>query len=114
MNARDFHRALGQRIADLRKEQQMTQAELARALGLSQQSVFAIELGDRRVSVDKLSVLMRVLRVSCEQLLGIKQLTPVTKATLAPAEQRHVEQLRNLTRGDRRVVMRVTEALRRQ
>ena len=29
----------------------MTQAELARALKVSQQTVFAYELGDRRVSV---------------------------------------------------------------
>jgi transcriptional regulator with XRE-family HTH domain len=110
---RDFHRALGQRIAELRKQQQLTQAELARALGLSQQSVFAIELGDRRVSVDKLATLVRLFGVTIDELLGIKPVKPARHGRVTPAEQRHVEQLRSLTAGDRRVVKRVTEALQR-
>ena len=47
--SRAYFRALGKHITELRKEIGMTQAELARALKVSQQTVFAYELGDRRV-----------------------------------------------------------------
>jgi DNA-binding XRE family transcriptional regulator len=40
----------------------MTQAELARALGVSQQTVFAYELGDRRVSVLIVAKLVRIFQ----------------------------------------------------
>jgi hypothetical protein len=51
VESRIYFAALGKRICILRKTRQMTQAELARAIGVSQQCVFAWELGDRRVSV---------------------------------------------------------------
>lgn len=46
----------------------MTQAELARAIGVSQQSVFAYELGDRRVSVLIVSKLASVFKIPVEEL----------------------------------------------
>jgi len=39
--SRAYFRSLGKHIAELRKEIGMTQAELARALNVSQQTVFA-------------------------------------------------------------------------
>jgi hypothetical protein len=44
--SRAYFRALGKHISELCKEKGM-QAELARALQVSQQTVFAYELGDR-------------------------------------------------------------------
>ncbi|WP_129780376.1 helix-turn-helix transcriptional regulator [Peristeroidobacter soli] len=41
--SRAYFRALGKHISQLRKEIGMTQAELARALNVSQQAVFAYE-----------------------------------------------------------------------
>lgn len=113
MRNRDFHRALGKRITALRKEYELTQAELARQLGVSQQSIFEYELGDRRVQLDAVPKLLDVFGVTCEQLLGLRPLQPLPKARVSPAELRHVERLRSLARSDRRVVVRVTEALRR-
>jgi transcriptional regulator with XRE-family HTH domain len=55
----------------LSKEQGMTQAELARAIGVSQQTVFAYELGDRRVSVLLVAKLAKVFGVSVEELMGM-------------------------------------------
>lgn len=56
-----YFAALGAHVARLRRERGMTQAELARALGVSQQAVFAYEIGDRRISV---LVLARMARCS--------------------------------------------------
>ncbi len=43
--SRAYFKALGAHVTTLRKAQGMTQAELARAIGVSQQAVFAYELG---------------------------------------------------------------------
>lgn len=112
-NKRDFHRAIGRRLAELRRDQQYTQAEVARLLGVSQQAQFAYELADRRVSTDKLAALARLFRVSVDQLIGIEPMKPVPPGRINPTELRHVEMLRDLRPGDRRLVRRVTEALRK-
>jgi DNA-binding XRE family transcriptional regulator len=62
--SRAYFRSLGKHITELRKEIGMTQAELARALKVSQQTVFAYELGDRRVSVLMLVKLARIFDTS--------------------------------------------------
>lgn len=111
MRNADFHRALGKRITALRKAYELTQAELARQLGVSQQSVFAMELGDRRVALDRVPTLLRVFGVSCEELLGLRPLQPMPKARVSPAEMRLVEHMRELTASNRRVIQRVTAAL---
>lgn len=42
--SRAYFRALGAHVTAMRKASGMTQAELARAIGVSQQAVFAYEL----------------------------------------------------------------------
>lgn len=113
MRNHDFHRALGKRITALRKEFELTQAELARVLGVSQQTVFAFELGDRRISIDKVPLLTRTFGMSADQLLGIVPVPSLPRARTSPAELRLVEQVRSLSMTDRRVVRRVAEALKR-
>jgi len=61
--SRRYFAALGAHIGLLRKERGMTQSELARAIGVSQQAVFAYELGERRISVLLLSKLAAVAGV---------------------------------------------------
>lgn len=109
----DFHRTVGKRITALRKEFELSQTELARLLDVSQQTVFAIELGGRRVQLDTVPRLLDVFGVTCEQLLGLRPLQSMPGRRVSPGEMRHIEQLRQLTHGDRRVIKRVTEALRR-
>lgn len=53
-------RSASESPAQLRKSRGMTQAELARALGVSQQAVFAYEIGDGRISVLVLERLARL------------------------------------------------------
>src|SRR5687768_13935881 len=109
----DFHRSIGKRIESLRKQHELTQSELARLLGVSPQTVFCLELGSRRVPLDLVPALMRVFRVSCEELLGLRPLQPMPMRRVSPSELRLVEQIRLLARRDRRVVKRVAEALTR-
>jgi len=60
--SRAYFKALGAQVSALRKARGMTQAELARAIGVSQQAVFAYELGDRRISVLVLAISRRYSR----------------------------------------------------
>ena len=62
--SRAYFRALGAHVTRLRNEHGMTQAELARSLGVSQQTVFAYELGDRRISVLILVKLAKIFEVT--------------------------------------------------
>jgi transcriptional regulator with XRE-family HTH domain len=88
--SRAYFRALGKHITELRKEIGMTQAELARALGVSQQTVFAYELGDRRVSVLMLVKLARIFDTSVEELSGLKiSEAEQNRAALRQEDHRH-------------------------
>ena len=44
-----FYQQLGKRVAKLRKEQNVTQVQLAKMLDISQQLVAAYEAGQRRI-----------------------------------------------------------------
>jgi transcriptional regulator with XRE-family HTH domain len=111
--SRPYFRALGKHIATLRKEIGMTQAELSRALGCSQQTVFAYELGDRRVSVLMLVKIARIFDTSVEELSGLKmQIRP--KRRLSPAGARHAERFQQLSKTQQRFVKRIIDVLLEQ
>ena len=108
--SRAYFRALGKHITELRKQSGMTQAELARALQVSQQTVFAYELGDRRVSVLALIKLSRIFDTSVEELSGLKM--PIrSKRRLSPAGIRHAERYQTLSKTRQRFVARIIDVL---
>ena len=88
----------------------MTQAELARALKVSQQTVFAYELGDRRVSVLMLVKLADIFGTSVEALSGLKRPTR-PKRRLSPAGVRHAECYQQLSRRQQHFVKQIIEVL---
>lgn len=111
--SRAYFRTLGKHISQLRKEHGMTQAELARTLGVSQQTVFAYELGGRRVNVLMLVKLADIFGMSVEQLSGFKM--PVRrKRRLSPAGVRHAERYRMLSKTKQRFVARIIDVLLEQ
>ena len=67
---REFFVALGSRITQYRKDSNLTQVQLAETLGVSQPTMNAYELGQRRVTVSALPVLAKALGVGLEELLG--------------------------------------------
>lgn len=109
--SRAYFRALGAHVSVLRKEQGMTQAELARALGVSQQTVFAYELGDRRVSALILAKLAKVFAVPVEDLMGMRKAQLLAKHRLSPAGMRHAERFQQLRRTDQRFVKKIIDVL---
>lgn len=109
-DSRSFFRALGAHVSKLRKEQGLTQAELARQLGVSQQTVFAYELGDRRISVLILVRLAKIFEVALEALTGMTTLIR-PKRRLSPAGLRHAERFQQLSKTEQRFVKKIIDVL---
>ncbi len=109
--SRAYFTALGKRVTQLRKSRGMTQAELARALGVSQQAVFAYEIGDRRISVLVLERLARLFRLNIDQFLGFAPEPPVRKRRLSPRAMRHAERLQALSKTQQRFIVRILDVL---
>jgi transcriptional regulator with XRE-family HTH domain len=110
LDRRTYFRALGKRITELRKGLGMTQAELARTLGVSQQTVFAYELGDRRVSVLTLCTLARLFDVPVEQLMGMAQLQLVSQQ---PSRKwmHHAQRMQGLSKTAQRFIIKLIDLL---
>lgn len=106
-----YYKALGAHIALLRKARGMTQGELARAIGVSQQAVFAYEIGERRVSVFILVKLSKVFSTSVEELMGVTRPVRIPKRRLSPRAMRHAERLQSLSKTQQRFVVRIIDML---
>lgn len=106
-----YYKALGAHIAQLRKARGMTQAELARTIGVSQQAVFAYEISERRVSVYILIKLAKVFSVPVDELIGIARPVRIPKSRLSPRAMRHAERLQGLSKTQQRFVVRIIDML---
>ena len=108
---REFFVALGARIAQLRKDSQITQVQLAQTLGVSQPTVNAYELGQRRVPVSTLPLLALTLGGSLQDLIGQAPSAAARKRGPAPKLLQHVERISALPKQRQRAVMDVIEAM---
>lgn len=104
---RAFFVALGRRIAELRKAQGLTQAELAQSLDIAQQTLNCYENGTRRVPLSTLPALAKALAVPPEALLG--EGPTAGKRGPAPKLQQQLERLSRLPRAKQRFVSEVIE-----
>lgn len=102
---------LGAHITQLRKARGMTQAELARAIGVSQQAVFAYEVAERRTSVLVLAKIAKALNSPLEDLIGLTEQAPARKGRLSPRAMRHAERLQALSKTQQRFVIRIIDML---
>jgi transcriptional regulator with XRE-family HTH domain len=109
--SRAYFKALGAQVTQMRKARGMTQAELARAIGVSQQAVFAYELGERRISVLVLAKLAKVFAVSVEEMVGLSKPARVPKGRLSLRCVRHAGRLQALSKTQQRFVIRIIDVL---
>ncbi len=59
---RAFFERLGARMAELRKSQDITQVEMAKTLGVSQQTINSYEVGRRRIPEQQIERIQRLPR----------------------------------------------------
>lgn len=111
---RTFFVKLGARIATLRKAQNITQLELADALGVSQQTINSYEVARRRVPVSALPVLAKLFGLSIDELLD--QPSKRTNGKRGPASnlQRQIEQVSLMPRSKQKFISEMLEALIKQ
>ena len=104
---RAFFVAMGERIASLRKARNLTQTQLAEALGVTQQTVQAYEAGTRRIPVSALPTVARTLSASLMVLFGEERDAHKTTARRrgpVPQWQQHIEAIARLPRSRQQFV----------
>jgi transcriptional regulator with XRE-family HTH domain len=104
-----FFRAMGARVAELRKQSNLTQVQLAETMRVSQQTVASWEVGRRGVPVSMTPALARALGVTVEALIG--QTPRPGKRGPTPKLQQQLERLSALPKPKQRAVMEVLEAM---
>lgn len=106
-----FFKDLGARVAQLRKDQGLTQTGLAERLGIAQQTLAHYEVGRLRVAASMLPTLAQVLGTSVEELLGQGPARASGKRGPAPRLQQQLERLSALPKPKQRAVMEVLESM---
>ena len=104
-----FFVQLGSRIAQLRKEQGITQVQLAEWLNVSQQTVNAYEVGRRRMAVSALPTIAKLLGVSLEELIG-EPLKPGKRGP-TPKLQQQMERIHQLPKAQQKFVIKMLEGV---
>jgi transcriptional regulator with XRE-family HTH domain len=107
---KQFFKELGARMAQLRKEHNLTQVQLAEQLEISQQTLAHYEVGRLRVPASMLPVLAQLFGVSVDALLGAES-KRAAKRGPAPKLQRHLERINQLPKPKQRAVLEVLEAV---
>jgi transcriptional regulator with XRE-family HTH domain len=104
--------SIGSRLRRLRKERHLTQAELARQIGIQQSDLSRMEKGEYRVSLDKLFKILAVFDLELGDFFG----EPLRhKAPLSQENMQILHQLRELSPEGRAEVQEYLEfKLRRE
>jgi transcriptional regulator with XRE-family HTH domain len=108
---RTFFISLGARIARLRKDQGITQVQLAEDLDVSQQTVNSYEVGRRRIPVSMLPRIAKRLGVAAEELINDDSGAAARKRGPAPKLQQQMDRITKLPKSQQRFVMQVIESV---
>ncbi len=102
--------SVGERLARLRKERGVTQAELAERLGVAQPNVSDYERGVLRLNADVIIEVAKLLRVTPNELLGFED----GSATVAPPSsrrlRRRLQEIERLPKRDQQALLRTIDA----
>ncbi len=110
-----FYQELGQRIAQSRKAQGLTQTQLAEILDISQQTMAHYEVGRLRIAISMLPELAQALTVSIEELVtGAPPVNSKGKRGPSPALQQQIEQVATLPRAKQKFVSEMLDTVLQQ
>jgi transcriptional regulator with XRE-family HTH domain len=112
VNTKDAHffKTLGARVAQARKEQNLTQQQLAEQLGIAQQTLAHYEVGRLRVPASMLPTLAELLNVPVEVLLGQSVRRAARRGPPSKLQQQ-VERLALLPKAQQRLVMQMLDSV---
>lgn len=109
---RAFFVAFGERLAQQRKVQGLTQVLLAEALGVPQQAVTAYESGQRRVPISLLPLLAQTLGTTMEACAPASR--SASKRGPAPKLQQQLEQVSRLPKAQQKFVSQMLDTVLQQ
>jgi len=102
--------AIGSRLRELRKERGLTQAELARQIGIQQSDLSRMEKGEYRVSLDNLFKILSVFDLDLVDFFGKQQETTAQeRQPLSREDMKILHLLRELSPGGRAEVQEFLE-----
>lgn len=104
-----FFKTLGARIAQLRKEQGLSQQAVADAMEVAQQTYANYEVARARPPASMLPDLAKLFGVSVDELLGLKN--GAGKRGPTPKLQQQIERLNSLPKAQQQVVMKMLEGV---
>lgn len=107
-----FFVELGKRIANLRREQDMTQQQLADALGIAQQTLAHYEVGRIRMPASIIPTLAEIFKVSFDELFGHAVAAARSGKRGPPSQlERSIERIRELPKPKQKFVLEMLEAV---
>jgi len=103
--------SFGQKLAGFRKQRGMTQIELAEKVGISQPLISDYERGRLQMSAEMAVRFALVLKVSCDELLGVKN----NKNGKMPARRimKRLNEIEKLSAHDQRTLLRTIDGFLR-
>ena len=103
----DFLKALGERLASLRKSKGITQTELGEAIGVKQYVIASYETGRNQMPISLLQPISSTLDVSISELLGEAEVT--RKRGPIPKLVKRMEQVNQLPKSSQKKILDVVE-----
>jgi len=105
-----FFTQLGKRLAALRKSRGLSQQQLAKAVGLSQQIIASYETGERHIPVWRLLTLSEALGAVPEELLSDATATK-RKRGPKPLLERRLDAILKLPKKDQALAVQLIDRL---
>jgi transcriptional regulator with XRE-family HTH domain len=110
MKARETDETFGERLAEARQRRGLTQAELGKAVGASQRVIAYYEGEGGQPPGALLAHLARTLKVTSDELLGLKPATDKPSPKTARLLKR-LRKIEDLPAADQRTVLKLLDAL---
>lgn len=101
--------AVGSRLRKLRKERGLTQADLARQIGIQQSDLSRMEMGEYRVSLDKLFKILAVFDLDLADFFGDNAAKTEEQQPLSQTDMQILHMLRELSPQSRAEVQEFLE-----
>jgi transcriptional regulator with XRE-family HTH domain len=107
-----FFKDLGARVAQARKDQGLTQVQLAERLGVAQQTLAHYEVGRARIAASMLPDLAEILDLSVdEMLIGQPPARPLGKRGPASRLQQQIEAVSRLPKAKQKFVVEMLDTV---
>ena len=105
---RTLAKQIGERLAQIRKDQGMTQVELAEAVHLSQQLIAEYEAGKKNIPVWRLVNLAEALGIASDALLADSD-EKTLKRGPTPKLQKQIERISSLPKEQQKSILQVLD-----